>query len=82
MKQVGIENPVLNSPFEVPQRHFNFDDEGITNELVESRRSSAYFIPIARPKMKGNQLRFNTEWTQESIRLNDYTNTIRAEIDR
>ena len=46
MKQVVIENPVLNSPFEVPQRHFKFDDEGITNEIVESRRSSAYFIPI------------------------------------
>jgi type III restriction enzyme len=82
MKQVVIENPVLNSPFEVPQRHFKFDDEGITNEIVESRRSSAYFIPIARPKMKGKQLRFDTEWTQERIRPNDDINRIRAKVDQ
>jgi type III restriction enzyme len=37
MKQVAIENPVLNSPFEVPKGHFKFDDEGITNEIVEAR---------------------------------------------
>ena len=68
MKQVIIENPVLNSPFEVPQRHFKFDDEGITNEIVESRRSSAYFIPIAKPKMQGKQLRLDAGWTEERIR--------------
>jgi hypothetical protein len=32
--QVVIENPFLNSPFEEPQRHFRFSDEGITNEVV------------------------------------------------
>ena len=36
MKQVVIENPVLNSPFEVRRRYFKFDDEGITNEIVEA----------------------------------------------
>jgi type III restriction enzyme len=39
MSQVVIENPVLNSPFKEPQRHFRFDDEGITNEIVEERRA-------------------------------------------
>jgi hypothetical protein len=47
VKQVVIENPIINSPFEEPQRHFRFDDNGITDEIVESRRISAYFIPIA-----------------------------------
>jgi hypothetical protein len=42
MKLVVIENPVLNSPFEAPERHFKFDDEGITNEIVESRRVRAW----------------------------------------
>ena len=27
-----IENPILNSPFQEPDRHFKFTDEGITNE--------------------------------------------------
>lgn len=49
MVQVVIENPVLNSPFRKPIRHFSFSDEGITNEIVESRRISSYFVPIAKP---------------------------------
>jgi len=31
-------------------RHFRFDKDGITNEIVEGRRRSTYFMPIARPK--------------------------------
>ena len=34
MKQVVIENPVINSPFCEPTQHFRFTDEGITNEVV------------------------------------------------
>lgn len=55
MKQVVIENPTINSPFEEPKRHFRFSDEGITDEIVEDRRDSSYFIPIARPKKKSPQ---------------------------
>jgi type III restriction enzyme len=73
MPDVLIENPILNSPFKEPGRHFKFTDEGITNEVVSGRRSSSYFIPIARPKKKGKQLAFDTEWTQDRIgRLNRY----------
>lgn len=36
-----IANPVINSPFEEPARHFRFTDEGITNEIVPERRKSA-----------------------------------------
>jgi len=82
MKQVVIENPVLNSPFEPPQRHFKFDDEGITNEIVESRRISSYFIPIAKPKKKGKQLQFDTEWTQDRVSPNHWINQVRARVDR
>jgi hypothetical protein len=28
-----IDDPILNSPFREPTRHFKFDDEGITNEI-------------------------------------------------
>ncbi len=50
MPPVVIENPILNSPFAEPTRHFRFDDDGITNEIAEGRRRSTYFIPIAKPK--------------------------------
>ena len=37
MSQVVIENPIINSPFEEPTRHFRFTDEGITDEIVDGR---------------------------------------------
>lgn len=80
MKQVVIENPIINSPFEAPSRHFKFTDEGITNEIVEDRRSSSYFIPIARPKKKGKQLILDTEWTQDRIEENRFINRIRERV--
>ncbi len=43
MPQVVIENPIINSPFDEPTRHFRFADEGITKEIVAGRRSSSYF---------------------------------------
>ena len=80
MAQVVIENPVINSPFEEPKRHFQFGDEGITNEIVETRRISSYFVPIARPKKKKGveqQILFDTEWTKDRIEENKLVNDIR-----
>ena len=65
MAQVVIDNPILNSPFSEPTRHFKFDDQGITNEVADGRRSSGYVIPIAQPKKRGKQLPFETEWTSD-----------------
>jgi type III restriction enzyme len=41
MTHVSIENPILNSPFEEPTRHFRFDERGITPDIVEARRVSS-----------------------------------------
>ncbi|MCK6556745.1 DEAD/DEAH box helicase family protein [Candidatus Binatia bacterium] len=81
MAQVVIENPILNSPFEEPKRHFRFDDEGITDEIVDERRISSYFIPIAQPKKKGRkQLAFDTEWTKDRIEENKEINRVRQRV--
>ena len=53
---IVIENPVLNTPYKEPTRHFRFTDEGITDEIVASRRRSSYFVPLPRPKKKGTQM--------------------------
>jgi type III restriction enzyme len=84
MPDVIIENPILNSPFEEPARHFKFSDEGITNEIVEARRVSSYFIPIAKPKKKGKaaQLAFDTEWTLDRIKPNEEINRIRDRVSQ
>lgn len=82
MQPVIIEDPILNSAFAEPFRHFKFTDEGITNEVVESRRVSSYFIPIARPKKQGQQLHFDTEWTQDRIEENKVVNRIRQRVSQ
>lgn len=82
MKQVVIENPVINFPYLEPNRHFKFSDDGITDEIVETRRISSYFIPIAKPKKKGksDQLSFETEWTKDRIEENKFINRIRGRV--
>ncbi|MEK7784040.1 MAG: DEAD/DEAH box helicase family protein, partial [Chloroflexota bacterium] len=81
MSQVVIENPILNSPFEEPVRHFKFTDDGITDEIVEARRVSSYFIPIPRPKKKNaRQMAFETEWTADRVKENDFINKVRSRV--
>ena len=79
--QIVIENPILNSPFAEPARHFRFDDEGITDEVVEGRRPSSYFMPIPKAKKQGGQLVFD-EWTGDRIEENRLINQIRERVGR
>lgn len=80
MATVVIENPVLNSPYDEPRRHFRFDDEGITSEIVEERRISSYFIPIPPPKKRGAQMVLPADWTAERIKPNDFINRVRERV--
>ena len=83
MSQVVIENPILNSPFDEPTRHFRFTDEGITDEVVDGRRISSYFVPIARPKKKKGAAQptlFDTEWTQDRVKETKLVNDIRRRV--
>jgi adenine-specific DNA-methyltransferase len=80
MKPVVIENPILNSPFEEPRKHFKFNDEGITDDVVEGRRPSSYFVPIATPKKKGKQLTLDNLWTKDRAKENDDVNFIRGRV--
>ncbi len=72
-----IDNPILNSPFREPTRHFRFDEDGITSEIVDERRRSTYFIPIPQPKSKvakgvpQEQLPLPGNWTSEQMQENE-----------
>ncbi len=82
--RVVIENPILNGPFGEPTRHFRFDDDGITDEIVDGRRRSEYFMPIPAAKKKGGaqaELVFD-EWTRDRIEENKFINEVREAIDR
>lgn len=84
MKQVVIENPIINSAFFEPKQHFRFDDEGITSDIIEARRISHYFIPIAKPKKKGKtaqlELDLGGEWTQDRVEENKFINRVRERV--
>ena len=79
--QVLIENPIINSPFKEPNRQFAFDDNGIKNEVIEGRRPSSYFIPIAgAKKTKSGQMVIDTEWTKDRIEENIFINSVREKV--
>jgi type III restriction enzyme len=77
-----IENPIINSPFSAPSRHFRFDDDGITNEIVELRRRSAYFVPIPASKKKGQAQPDLFNLTEERVEENVLINDIRGRVDQ
>lgn len=37
-----IKKPILNSPYEAPTRYWKFDDDGITDQVQQGWRPSAY----------------------------------------
>lgn len=80
-RQTVIENPILNSPYEEPQRHFRFDEDGITSDVVNARRASSYFVPIAKPRKKSKQLVLDSEWTQDRLEENKLINDIRGRVE-
>ena len=81
---VVIDNPVINSPYRTPDRHFEFTEEGISGTILPGRRKSAYFVPIAKPKKKpgGQQLLPGNEWTKDRLTENPRVNEIRALVDQ
>ena len=80
MPRATIEDPIINAPYREPSRHYKFDDEGITSEIVEARRLSGYFVPVPQPRKKGAQLPFGTEWTDGRFRETEFINRIRTRV--
>jgi len=48
-----FKQPILNSPYEYPSRHWELDDTGQpTQRIIESRRSAQFITPIPKPKKR------------------------------
>ena len=53
-----FERPILNSPYEYPNRHWELDDAGQpTQNIVESRRPAEFITPIPKPRKRGRRQR-------------------------
>src|SRR5215218_1747418 len=45
--------PILNSPYEYPARHWELDDQGQpTQKIVEQRRTAKFITPIPKPRKR------------------------------
>ncbi|WP_409349974.1 BPTD_3080 family restriction endonuclease [Rathayibacter soli] len=80
-----LANPILNSPYRVPKRHFVVGKQGPTGEIAEKRRPSEFFmpIPLAKKGKKGanhEQLEFDLEGTKERSERNDLVEMLRLEV--
>jgi type III restriction enzyme len=75
-----IDNPIINSPYDPPAWHFAFDNQGITDRVIESRRPSSYFVSAPRPRKRGvgQQLEF-AELTADQIEKNDFVKQTEAQ---
>ncbi|RKU18714.1 restriction endonuclease subunit R [Candidatus Poribacteria bacterium] len=80
MSKVTIENPVINSPFEEPQRHFKFTSRGITEDIVEGRRQSEYFIPMPKPRKQPQADQTKLFPDPELREANVFINRVRAQV--
>ncbi len=50
------EQPILNSPYEYPEHHWELDDTGQpTQRIIDSRRAAKFVTPIPAPKKLGGQ---------------------------
>ncbi len=80
MPDTVIDNPILNSPFAEPARHFRFDEEGITSEIVDERRTSTYFVPIPKARKRGANPVLPGDWTEDRIQANADVDRIRGRV--
>lgn len=76
-------SPILNSPYLEPSRHFKADERGLTDEIVEGRRPSSFYIPVPRIKSRQKRMDFNTSegaLSSELQKENEFINKVRAKI--
>ena len=83
--------PILNSPYEYPGRHWELDESNRpTNRIVDTRRPSAYVSPIPKPrKRQAQQLTLVADETAKAVAADDqqydltrFISGVRQAVDR
>ena len=77
----SIENPILNSPYEPPNRHYALSPQGPTGEVVEGRRPSESWVPIAIAKKRKAKQETLDLTAGERTKRNDLINEIRRDVE-
>lgn len=81
----ALSNPVLNSAYDEPARHFELGDNGNpTGVILEQRRPSEFFIPVPKPKKGGRRKAPETldfgSLADERVERNDKIDQLRAAL--
>ncbi len=94
MSDQFFEQPILNSPYECPSKHWELDETGQpTQRIVESRRRAEFISPIPKPrKQKGAPLEQSAIVFDEAASklgtegqkydLTEIINGVRIQVDR
>lgn len=87
-----FERPILNSPYNYPDRHWELNKFGQpTHRIIEKRRMASFITPIPKPKkQKGKQqaeqldLLFNEglDTQEQAYDQNSMINAVRSEVDK
>lgn len=84
-----FKQPILNSPYGYPSRHWELDNKGQpTQQIVESRRASSFISPIPKPRRHhGEQATLGLDEVEnladdgQRYRHSELINAVRREVD-
>ena len=84
----SLDDPVLNSPYEMPERHFEIGPTGPTGTVLDGRRASESWVPIAPVKKRGDKKsaglhdpgQLALSLTEELVQTNTLINELRHEL--
>jgi len=84
MAQADLSNPILNSPYDPPEAHFELGEKGPTGVVRPGRRPSESFIPVpaSRKGRDVDQTTLDFDVTGERREQNSLINDIRREVER
>ncbi len=81
-KLAAIDNPILNSPYSEPTRHWELDETGIpVGSWAAGRRRSEYIVPVPPPRhqhIAQGTLELDAEYGRP--KSNDYVNELRFKV--
>jgi len=81
----ALANPILNGPYDIPTRHFEIGPHGPTGTLLEGRRPSASYVPIAPTRKRGKpasdvQETLDFEGTGERLDRHELVDNLRRAV--
>lgn len=81
--KMPMKSPILNSPYFEPNLYFKADERGLTEEIIEGRRPSSFYIPVPRAKTKQKKMELNVSegaFGSELQKENEFINKVRSKI--